>query len=81
MFDEEMNGSLPDIVPFYHGGSRPADPSWGVAFPQTVWVLFKHYGDLDTARKYFPSLLSYIEYMLSKIPPSGIGDLYAYYGD
>ena len=79
--DEQINGSVPDVVPFYRGGSRPADPSWGAAFPEIVWVVNQLYGDNETARTFFQPLLRYIEYMISKIPPEGIGDLYAYYGD
>ena len=81
--DEQINGSLPDVVPFYRYGYRPADPSWGAALPQIMWVLYKYYGDVDTVKEFFPSLLKYIEFMLSKIPPGdgGIGKLYAYYGD
>ena len=63
MRDEQLNGSVPDVVPFYKGGRRPADPSWGAAYPQTVWVLMKQYGDMNTARKYYHGLLEYIEFM------------------
>ena len=81
--DEQINGSLPDVVPFYRYGRRPADPSWGAALPQIMWVLYKYYGDINTVKEFFPSLLQYMEFMLSKIPPGdgGIGKLYAYYGD
>ena len=79
--DEQINGSLPDVVPFYRGGSRPADPSWGAAFPHIVWVLYKYYGDLNTAKMFFPAISEYIQFMLSTIPAGGIGKMYAYYGD
>ena len=79
--DEQVNGSLPDVVPFCRYGNRPADPSWGAAFPQIIWVLYKYYGDLDTAAKFYPALQKYIEFMLAKISTSGIGNIYCYYGD
>lgn len=79
--DEQIDGSVPDVVPFYHGGSRPADPSWGAAFPQIVWVLYKYYGELDVVKAYLPSLVDYINFMKTTIPPEGIGGIYAYYGD
>ena len=81
MRDEQMNGSVPDVVPFYKGGRRPADPSWGAAYPQTVWVLMKQYGDMNTARKYYHGLLEYIEFMETLVPSEGIGGLQGRYGD
>ncbi len=79
--DEQIDGAVPDVVPFYLGGRRPADPSWGAALPQIVWVLYKYYGDLDVVKAYLPTLVDYINFMKTTIPPEGIGGLYAYYGD
>ena len=79
--DELTNGSLPDVTPFYRYGTRPADPSWGAAFPQILWVLYHYYGDLATVEKYFPVLTKYIDFMTQKVEESGIGRLYGYYGD
>ena len=80
--DEQLDGSLPDVVPYYRVGSRPSDPSWGAAFPQIIWVLYKYYGDLNTAAQFYPALMKYIQFMLSKISITvGIGNLYYHYGD
>ena len=79
--DELDNGSLADIAPFYRYGTRPADPSWGAAFPQLLWVLYHYYGDLDTVRQFFPMLTQYLDFMTSQVERSGIGKLYGYYGD
>ena len=80
--DEQIKGSIPDVTPFYHGGGRPADPSWGAAYPQLVWVLMKQYGDKTTAREYLPSLLEYLDFMETQIPAGqGIGKLAGRYGD
>ena len=79
--DELIDGTVPDVVPFYRGGSRPADPSWGAAFPNIAWVLYKYYGDMDTAKTFYPGLLQYIDFLVSAIAKSGIGKMYAYYGD
>ena len=79
--DEQFGGSLPDIVPWYSGGNRPADPSWGAALPQIIWVLFKYYGDLDSAAQFYPVLMKYIQFMLSEISTTGIGNIYYHYGD
>ena len=79
--DEMMNGSLPDVTPFYRYGTRPADPSWGSAFPQLLWMLYHYYGDLGTVRQFFPLLTQYLDFMTSQVEKSGIGKLYGYYGD
>ena len=79
--DEQLSGSVPDVVPFYLGGRRPSDPSWGDAFPHITYVLYKYYNSTDIAEKYFPALMNYVKYMVSQIPSSGIGKLYGYYGD
>lgn len=81
MKDEQIGGNLPDVVPFYRGGGRPSDPSWGAAYPQTVWVLWKYYGDINTAQTYYHSLLDYIEFVESQVPIDGIGNLVGRYGD
>ena len=79
--DEEINGSIPDVTPFYHGGGRPADPSWSEAYPQIVWVLMKQYGDMNTAREFYASLIRYIDFMETLVPANGIGGLQGRYGD
>lgn len=79
--DEQVKGAVPDVVPFYHGGGRPSDPSWGAAYPQTVWVLWKYYGDTNTPKTYFQGLMDYINFVESQVPSSGIGKLPGRYGD
>ena len=81
MEDDEFNGSIPEITPFYRFGSRPAESTWAGAFPQSVWVLLKYYGDLKTARDYFPGLLSYYNYMEKSIPYDNITKLNGRNGD
>ena len=79
--DEQVNGAVPDIVPYVRNGKRPGDPTWGAALPQIIWVLYKYYGDLDTAAKFYPALQSYIQSWLSNISTSGIGNIFYEYGD
>ena len=80
--DEMYNrGSIPDVVPFYRGGNRPADPSWSAAFPQILWVHWKLLNNTKPAEMYFTSLQKYITYMVSKIPPDGLAKYFGYYGD
>ena len=80
--DELQNGTVPDVVPFYRGGGRPGDPAWSSAFPHIVWVMYKYYGDLDTAKKYLPNVMDYFTYMVSRIPTdSGFANYFGRYGD
>ena len=79
--DELMNGSLADVTPFFRYGIRPADPSWGAAFPQILWVLYHYYGDLNTVKQYFSNVTQYLDFMTAKVTEFGIGKLYGYYGD
>ena len=79
--DELINGTLPDVVPFYRYGTRPADPSWGATLPQILWVLFHYYGDTSTVKQYFPVLTQYLDFMTAQVEKSGMGKLYGYYGD
>ena len=69
---EIINGTLPDVVPFYRGGRRPADPSWSAAFPEILYRLVSHNNDLTAAEKYYPSLLEYINTTVNAIPEAGI---------
>jgi len=80
--DELQNGTIPDVVPFYRGGGRPGDPSWSSAFPHIVWVMYKYYGDLDTAKKYLPHVMDYFTFMVSRIPTEGgFAKYFGRYGD
>lgn len=81
MVDELIAGSLPDVSPFYRFGKRPADPTWGAAFPQIIWVLYRYYGDLSVVKQFFPMLTEYLDFMTSQVEKSGIEQLYGYYGD
>ena len=79
--DELISGTLPDVVPYYRYGARPADPAWGDAFIEIlVW-----YGlinkDQSVWAEYFNDTYRYITTLAKKIPPEGIGKLYSYYGD
>jgi len=69
---EMINGTIPDIVPFYRGGHRPADPSWGAAFPEILYRLLNQYNDTDIANTYYPDVLQYIKTTVSGIPTSGL---------
>ena len=79
--EQDGNGSIPDVVPFVHGGGRPADPSWSAALPQIVWVLWKYQNDLHTAAEFYPTITKYLSFMKAMIPPEGFAKYFARYGD
>lgn len=65
--DDEFNGSIPEITPYYRYGGRPAESTWAGAYTQTAWVLMKQYGDTDTARNFMSGFLEYIAFMEKEI--------------
>lgn len=72
---EMIDGTLPDVVPFYRYGSRPADPSWGAAFPEVLYRDATLYKNSAALGDYYPKVLDYINTTLNSIPEEGIGKL------
>ena len=81
--DEQSSSdaSVPDVVPFCRYGGRPADPSWGSAFTQIVWVLLKQYKNVEAARYFFPDIYRYVMFENSQVSSNGIGHIPGRYGD
>ncbi|MCX6562062.1 MAG: family 78 glycoside hydrolase catalytic domain [Candidatus Aminicenantes bacterium] len=74
------DGSLPDFVPPYVGGFRPADPAWGSAYISLVWLLFWHYGDKEIMSEHFDGLKKYVDFLSRHTVGQIIRDL-GKYGD
>ena len=80
--NEMIDGTIPDVVPFYRYGSRPADPSWSAAFPEILYQIATYDKSMDTVKNYYPSVLEYIKTALGTIPEQGISKLpNCHYGD
>ena len=79
--DEQIDSNIPDVVPFYRYGGRPADPSWSQAFPEILFQNAQHSTNHDVATKFYPALMQYVQSMIKMIPSSGIGSMFARYGD
>ena len=79
--EQTSDNSIPDVVPFYRYGGRPADPSWGSAFPQIAWVLMKQYNNTEMVEDLFPSIYKYIMFELTQVNAHGIGHIPGRYGD
>ncbi|TMR95036.1 alpha-L-rhamnosidase [Nonomuraea basaltis] len=42
------------------------DPNWGSAIIMASWLLYKEYGDLETARRTFPNMLRYMDHLAGR---------------
>lgn len=73
-------GQIADTAPFTFGG-RPADPSWGSAFPSLVYFLYKETGDLRIVRDFHPYLVKYVDSVILAAESTGLANLYKSYGD
>jgi alpha-L-rhamnosidase len=72
------DGSLTDTVP-HKGGSRPADPAWGTAYPLLCWYMYEQYGDRRILEEHYEGLKKYVEFLRTKAPDNVLR--YSYYGD
>ena len=66
---QRPDGAVPNYVP---GSLYPADPNWGTALPTIVWQIYRHYNDLQTIKTYYPSVVSYIRYLLGVYNSTGL---------
>ena len=55
------NGHIQHTAPFYGGGGGPG--GWGGAIAIVPYHFYKFYKDKSLIEKYYPSILSYIDYM------------------
>lgn len=67
----DADGAVPDTVPFARYGNRPADPSWGYAFPGILYAAYKQGGTLDTYNKYKAELKRYFDNQASQVVKGG----------
>ena len=72
---EEINGTIPDVVPFYRYGGRPGDPSWSAAFPEIFYRIATIGKNMETVKHFYPSVLEYIHTTISTIPQEGISKI------
>ena len=79
---EMVDGTIPDVVPFYRYGSRPADPSWSAAYPEILYRTLKQDKHFHGALDFFKSALDYIATTAETIPDDDITKMpNCYYGD
>lgn len=61
------DGSLPETVPEKFG-HRPADPSWGTAYPLICWYMWQQYGDRRILEENYDGLKKYVEFLRNRAP-------------
>lgn len=54
-------GHVQHTAPFYGGGGGPG--GWGGAIVFVPYTFYKHYGDIDVLKKYYPNMRKYLLYM------------------
>lgn len=54
-------GHVQHTAPFYGGGGGPG--GWGGAIVFVPYTFYKHYGDKEVLKKYYPNMLKYLQYM------------------
>ena len=54
-------GHVQHTAPFYGGGGGPG--GWGGAIVFVPYTFYKHYGDKEVLKKYYPNMLKYLLYM------------------
>jgi alpha-L-rhamnosidase len=73
-------GLVPGVAPEYvifDDGFRD-DPNWGGAIMLAPWALYREYGDIETARVYYPAMVRYLGYLARRAEGNllghGLGD-------
>lgn len=81
--DEQIlgkDGSVTNVVPQYRYGGRPADPNWGIAYPQIINVLNMYFNMTSMVNDYMKQgLPQYIENLQSLMPKKNGKDNIAKY--
>jgi len=61
---DRFGGHVQHTAPFYGGGGGPG--GWGGAIVIVPYNYYRYYGDTDVLREYYPNMVKYIEYMVSR---------------
>ncbi len=82
MASEMINGTIPDVVPFYRYGGRPGDPSWSAAFPIILHQIATYAKNMTITKQFYPDVMEYIKTTLNSIPEQDITKMpNCHYGD
>jgi len=81
IISDQVLGMVGDVSPFVRYGSRPADPTWGLALPYVANLVWREYGDTGVLSKFYNASLAWVNYLVTREAAEGMKKLYAYYGD
>lgn len=56
-----LSGHIQYTAPYCNAGGGPG--GWGSAIVEIPWQFYKHYGEIDILKKYYPNMLRYIDYL------------------
>ncbi len=62
---QKEDGSVPDTVPA-RGGSYPADPAWGSAYPLFAWYMYEHYGDRRILEQHYAGIKAWTDFLRTR---------------
>jgi alpha-L-rhamnosidase len=62
---QKEDGSVPDTVPA-RGGSYPADPAWGSAYPLFAWYMYEHYGDRRILEQHYDGIKAWTDFLRTR---------------
>ena len=60
---DTRSGHIQYTAPYIHSGGGPG--GWGCAIVEVPYQLYKHYGDPEILKKYYPNMCRYVEYLES----------------
>lgn len=61
---DKNTGHIQHTAPFFGGGGGPG--GWGCAIVTIPYMHYRHYGDAQLLRQYYPNMAAYIRYMESR---------------
>ncbi len=59
------DGTVTDTVP-HKFGRRPADPTWGSAYPLILWYMYEYYGDRRLLKEHYDGIKAWAGYLRSR---------------
>ena len=59
--------ALPDVVPYYHHGGLPGDPSWTNAYINIVHWMYKYFGDTRLISQHYDGMKEQMLFLDSEI--------------
>ena len=72
---ELINGTIPDVVPFYRYGGRPGDPSWSAAYPEIFYRITTIGKNMNVTEQFYPGVMEYLQTTIASIPEQGISKI------